>query len=295
MFGGTPSSSSRPASAPIAVIVPIVSKKSASISVKTSRIAVTTPASWKPPIRLNSPSVPKSGFSEQVAEAGQRRHGEGPALRVDAPSAPKAGPMSATFSTMIATTVIDRIEMRIAPLTLRTHSAITQGETDAEDQRPASPASWLPVRPSCSGTVVPATSGAAANPASTKPISAMNRPMPDRDGDLELGRHGVEHRRPEPGEDQDQDDDALDHDEAHRVGPGHLARDGERDEGVEPQAGRQRERVVGDDAHEDREHAGGERRTRRDGRPGWARPRRRGTCRPRPATKPMISGFSTTM
>ena len=37
VFGGVPSSSSRPASAPIAVIVPIVSKKSASSSVKTSR------------------------------------------------------------------------------------------------------------------------------------------------------------------------------------------------------------------------------------------------------------------
>ena len=45
-FGGMPCSSSRPASAPIAVIVPIVSKKSASIRVKTSSaIPITAAAS----------------------------------------------------------------------------------------------------------------------------------------------------------------------------------------------------------------------------------------------------------
>ena len=73
MFGGMPSSSSSPASAPIAVIVPIVSKKSASISVKTSSSAETTPTASKEPSSENSPSVPKSGVVEDVVGA-RRRH-----------------------------------------------------------------------------------------------------------------------------------------------------------------------------------------------------------------------------
>ena len=138
MFGGMPSSSRRPASAPIAVIVPIVSKKSASIRVKTSRMAATTPASWKPPIRLNSPSVPKSGFSKMSPKPGRSGTVSAQPLGLKLPSAPKAGPMSAILSTMIAMIVITTIEMRIAPRTLRTHSAIDQRQADAEDEdRPA--------------------------------------------------------------------------------------------------------------------------------------------------------------
>ena len=53
VFGGVPSSSRRPASAPIAVIVPMVSKKSASISVKISSTADTTPTALEGAERLN--------------------------------------------------------------------------------------------------------------------------------------------------------------------------------------------------------------------------------------------------
>ena len=73
VFGGVPSSSSRPASAPIAVIVPMVSKKSASISVKTSSTADTTPTSWNDPPRLKWPTVEKSGVSKTLSTATSAR------------------------------------------------------------------------------------------------------------------------------------------------------------------------------------------------------------------------------
>ena len=65
-FGGLPSLSSRPASAPMATMVPIVSKKSASISVKMSRQAETTPILLNEPSREKWPSRPKSGMSMSV-------------------------------------------------------------------------------------------------------------------------------------------------------------------------------------------------------------------------------------
>ena len=56
------------------------------------------------------------------------------------------------------------------------------------------------------------------------------------------------------------------HHQAHRVGPGHLAGDGEGDERVEAESRGERQRVVGDDAHQDRHHAGHQRRTGGDRR-----------------------------
>ena len=74
-------------------------------------------------------------------------------------------------------TVVARIEIRIAPLTLRTHRAITSTSpiTNTTTGQP-----WrLPPSPSWTGTVDLAASGIRrTKPASTKPISAMNRPMP---------------------------------------------------------------------------------------------------------------------
>ena len=119
MLGGVPSSSRRPASAPIAVIVPMVSKKSASISVKTSNNADTTPTDSNEPKRLNSPSVPKSGVSTILSgHSGTfRLHPVGPSW---------LEPRSPIASTTIATTVVARMEMRMAPLTFRTQSATTR-------------------------------------------------------------------------------------------------------------------------------------------------------------------------
>lgn len=88
--------------------------------------------------------------------------------------------------------------------------------------------------------------------------------MPTEIATLSLLGHGVEDRLAEPGEHKNEDDEALEDDEAHGIGPRHLRRDGECDEGVEPESGGEREREVRDDTHEDREQAGDERGARGD-------------------------------
>ena len=99
------------------------------------------------------------------------------------------------------------------------------------------------------------------------------QPDADADGRLELGGHGMEDGLPEAGQHEDEDEQTLEDDEAHGVGPGHLAGDGHRDEGVETEAGRQREGVVGGDAHEDRHDARHQGGAGRDGRQVGAIPR----------------------
>ncbi len=61
----------------------------------------------------------------------------------------------------------------------------------------------------------------------------------------------MEHRLAEARQHQEQDDQPLDDHEAHGVGPGRLGGDAERHEGVEAQAGGQRERVLGEQTHGD--------------------------------------------
>ena len=117
MFGGIPSSSRSPASAPIAVIVPSVSKKSERSRVNTKRAEMTMPAFSQDPRRLNSPSSCRSGVSKMSAgQAGTLRF-QPSGLNC---SPATVGPMSAIVSTMIATTVITTIEIRIAPFTRST-------------------------------------------------------------------------------------------------------------------------------------------------------------------------------
>ena len=99
-----------------------------------------------------------------------------------------------------------------------------------------------------------------------EPISAMKRPMPTEIAYLSLARAPPGTPLPEAGEHQEQDDHALDHDKTHRVGPGHVAGDRVRHEGVEAESGGERERVVRDHAHQDRQHAGDQGGGRRDRR-----------------------------
>ena len=67
--------------------------------------------------------------------------------------------------------------MRIAPLTLSTHSAISRSRPNAKTTT-GQPVS-SPVAPSWTGTVELAASGMrCTKPASTNPMSAMNSPMP---------------------------------------------------------------------------------------------------------------------
>ena len=92
--------------------------------------------------------------------------------------------------------------------------------------------------------------------------------MPTPIAFLSAERDGVHHRLPEADDDEQRDDEAFPDDHAHRAGGREaLAGQRERDDGVDAQAGGERERVVADDAHGDREDAGDERRAggQRDG------------------------------
>ena len=115
----------------------------------------------------------------------------------------------------------------------------------------------VPSPPSCTGTAVPAASGTRrTRPPSTKPISAMNRPMPAAMAAFSSAGMARKTALPEAGQHQHGDDQTLDHHQAHRLGPAHLGGDRVRDEGVEAQAGRHRERDPADDAHQDGHHRG---------------------------------------
>ncbi len=80
----------------------------------------------------------------------------------------------------------------------------------------------------------------------------------DTHGDAGAERAGycAEDRPAEAGEDKDQDQHALPHDQAHGLRPGHLRRDGVRDHGVQAEAGRESDREAAVDAHQDGQQAG---------------------------------------
>jgi hypothetical protein len=89
-----------------------------------------------------------------------------------------------------------------------------------------------------------------------QPDQGQEQPDADRDRRLQLGRDGPEHRDPEVGQHEQGDDQALEHDQAHRVRPGHLRGHRDRQEGVEPEPGRERDRQPAEHAHRDRGHRG---------------------------------------
>ena len=96
--------------------VPIVSKKSLSMSEKTASDAATTPIAEKPPNRLTWPIEPKSGDATRLS-------GSFGTLRLQPfgfttlPSGPVCGPTCATASMMIDRTSLATMPMRIAPRT----------------------------------------------------------------------------------------------------------------------------------------------------------------------------------
>ncbi len=141
----------------------MVSKKSDSSRVKTSSTTVIAPVRPKAPNRLKSPSSPKSG-------AATTSSGSFGAVRPQLST-------SATASTALATAVMAAMPMSRAPLTPRASRA-TVSSTPRQKTRAGQPVS-APLPPSCTGTVVCAASGTrVTKPASTKPMNAMNRPMP---------------------------------------------------------------------------------------------------------------------
>ena len=92
----------------------------------------------------------------------------------------------------------------------------------------------------------------------------------DRDRRAQRLGDGLEDGRAEAGEHEDGDDDALPHHEAHGLRPGHLRREGEGDERVEPETGGDAEREPSDDAHQDGHDARDQRRRGGDHADGHA-------------------------
>ena len=150
----------------------MVSKKSASISVKTTRIADSTPIRANPPNSEKSPTRPS--FGRPATLSGQLGTVSAQPVGLGVPSAPNAGPGSAIASTISAMAVAARMPMRIAPRVLRATriAVIARPSTNTSTGQPRR----LPVAPSWTGTV-PAPVRRTM-PASTRPISARNRPMP---------------------------------------------------------------------------------------------------------------------
>ncbi|NYD25062.1 hypothetical protein BJ968_004671 [Kineococcus aurantiacus] len=171
MRGGLPSASSRSPSAPIATTVPMVSKKSASSRVKTSRTTVTQPTASNEPSREKCPSVAKSGAETHESGSAGTFRPQARGLTTD-PSAPVRGPRWATASTTTARTVAATIPPRMAPRTPRAMRTIisTRPTTKTSVGQPAR----KPPMPSSRGVPLPART----NPASTSPTMVMNRPMP---------------------------------------------------------------------------------------------------------------------
>jgi hypothetical protein len=116
--------------------------------------------------------------------------------------------------------------------------------------------------PSCSGVPSPVAHDAGVGEAHERDEQA------DADGDAgaQRARHRAEDGLPEPGQHQDQDDDALPHDQAHGLRPGHLGGDDVGEHRVEAQAGGQAEREAADDTHDDRHDARDQRGGGRDHR-----------------------------
>ena len=165
------------------------------------------------------------------------------------------GPTFAIASTMIASTVVARMPIRIAPLTLRTKSTSVSSRPSTKTS--AGQVTSLPPRPSSTGTVVPAASGMRrTNPASTRPMIIRNRPMPTPIAVFSWVGTARNTAVRSPVSTRMRDQHALDDHQAHRVGPGHLRRDLVRDQRVHAQPGGQRQREPGHHAHQDRHHAG---------------------------------------
>ena len=173
IFSTFPSLSARPASWPIAVTVPTVSKKSDSNRVKTRRITVISGTRSSDPKRLNWPKREKSGVATICSGiAGTFKFQP---FGFTAPVAPlKSGPIFRVDSIAIAAMVAMIIPMRIAPFTFFTIKPIVRNSPRAKTT--IGQPTRVPPSPRVTGTgPVPVRR---TNPASTKPISAMKSPIP---------------------------------------------------------------------------------------------------------------------
>ena len=152
--------------------VPTVSKKSDSNSVKTKRIAATAEILLKDPSRLNEPSNEKSGVAINFSGSAGTFSPQPFGLTLS--GATKFGPILNALSIMIANTVALTIPISSAPLVFLTIRATIRSKpiTKTTIGQPTR----LPPSPSCTGTgPVPVRR---TNPASTRPMSAINNPIP---------------------------------------------------------------------------------------------------------------------
>ena len=167
VFGGSPFSSSRSPSAPTATMVPIVSKKSASMTLKESTTTATIPSLWKEPRGETCPSVAKSGAVTGLPlRAGVvRPHPpEGLALTLK------------RASTMSAHAVEKTIPMRIAPLTRRTMSTAVRARPATKTR--SGQVDREPLTAKTRGGESTRSGLLCTIPAFTSPTKVTNRPMP---------------------------------------------------------------------------------------------------------------------
>ena len=110
-------------------------------------------------------------------------------------------------------------------------------------------------------------------PASTSPMIVRKKPMPTAIAVFSCGGMASKTAWRKPVSTRTRDEQALEHDQAHDLGPGQLGGRVDGDDRVDAQAGGQRERVAADDAHEDRHDAGDQRGHRGDAtrRAAWSR------------------------
>ena len=163
MSGRLPSASTSLPCLPRPVMVPIASKKLVSKSVKISSTVEMTPILVKAPTKFTSPTMDRSGMPPSASGF------------TGAAMPQSSEPVNAC--TMNAITVVRTMAMKSPPGTFRmtmkeqimrpmTKTSAGQVEID-------------PLIPRLTGTVVCAASGTrVTNPPSTRPIMAMNMPMP---------------------------------------------------------------------------------------------------------------------
>ena len=152
--------------------------------------------------------------------------------------------------------------MRMAPVPRRATNTVVSSRptTNTSVGQPCK----LPPTPNSTGT------GPAAvrrtKPASTKPMSAMNRPMPTLMAVFSCAGMAWKTAVRKPVSTSRVMTTPSSTTSPMAFLPTHLRRDGEGDEGVEAKAGRDREGIAPDDPHEEGQHSGHQRGSRRDGR-----------------------------
>ena len=260
--GGCPRSSSRLPSAPTATTVPMVSKKSASSSEKTSSTSGRNRCRSNPPENAG-PNAPKTLTSpDQMLRSGsgddavELRHVERPA----------GGVLVGHLRPDVGNRLDDhrdhcgrRDRDQHRALHLLGPQDRDQEEPDHEDQhRPAG-------QGAADAELDRRRTGRFADDAAVEQSDEGDE-QPDADGDTDPQRagHCPEDRLPEAGEDQHGDQQPLDHDQAHRLWPGHLRRDAEGQQGIQPETGGDPDREPADHPHQDGHHPGHQRGGRRD-------------------------------